>query len=1342
MLALNFQEALPVTGKRDEIARAIRQHPVIIVCGETGSGKTTQLPKIALLAGCGKTGLIGHTQPRRLAATSVAKRIAQELNTPLGQAVGYKIRFNEQCDQTARIKLMTDGILLAESLHDPQLKAYDCLIIDEAHERSLNIDFLLGYLKQLVEGPRRGTLKVIITSATIDAERFAQHFGATRSDGTIDKAPVIEVSGRLYPVEVRYRPLGATQLGLVDSAKGSQRQVSGGASGLPEEIANEDALDAQAAIQDEAREQSIPEAIAESAVELWRGGPGDILVFMAGEREIRDAIDEIRRRHARSPLCRGELELLPLFSRLSAAEQERAFQPSSGFRMVLSTNVAETSLTVPGVRYVIDTGQARVKRYRYRSKVEQLLVEPISQAAANQRAGRCGRVANGICVRLFDEIDFQRRPRFTDPEILRSSLASVILRMKALRLGPIEAFPFLDRPSPRAIQDGYALLQELQALDDQRDLTPIGQQLARLPLDPRIARMLLAAREQHCLADVLIIAAALAVQDPRERPMEAQQAADQKHLRFQDERSDFVAYLKLWQYWQSSRGKAESKRAYQERLKREFLSPRRLREWADVQKQLSDTVKEYGWEVGESVFMTQDGQNNTQPPVPPVDVPMTKSAPTTKSVPATRQSSRLNVAYEKIHRSLLAGLLGNLGLKSTDSNVFLGTHEVKFLIHPGSGLARKPGKWVMAAELVETTRLYARHVAQIQPDWIEKAAGHLLRRSCSDARWEKKAAQVMAFERGVLYGLPIYTQRRVPFGAQNPEIGRELMIRGALVELEWDSRLPFMEHNRRLISEIEAMEHRTRRQDLLVDEHLLFSFFDAQIPEGIHSGAGLEQWWRNQPNRKLLFLSKQDLIRKSLDGVDSERFPAHWPLFEVQDSEVQVSTRARETTVLDLTYHFEPGSPHDGVTMTVPIHLLNQIDSQRAEWLVPGMLQEKVLSYCKTLPPKVRHRLQPIESFAQGFAEQHSPRGRFLDALRDAVKQQTQLPVLPTDFRVENIPPHCWFRFVVQDQFGRELASGRDLAALKAQFGQQASQQFMANANQRDQPVSVPQAQTAHRDWAFGALDEMVEIRNAAGQILYGYPALVAGEQGCYLQVYDDADEAKKVHRSGLRTLFAYQFKEQVKLFERHIPAFRDIAMQFVNLGSADLLKSQLLDLTLDRACMEEPWPRDAEAFNQRVNAARPRFGLLAQEVGRLAGAILAEFNQVQKKISAIRSHAAAHTDMTQQLQALVPPRFMQVTPYQQLVHLPRYLKAIGLRVDKLKSDPLKDAQKMAEIARFQTPLSRALHQAGGADQPRLVEFRWLLEELRVSLFAQELKTPMPVSAKRLEKFWAQIQQG
>ncbi|WP_259647036.1 ATP-dependent RNA helicase HrpA, partial [Burkholderia pseudomallei] len=967
---ITFAESLPVSGKRDEIARAIAAHPVVIVCGETGSGKTTQLPKICLALGrglgAGGAGLIGHTQPRRLAASSTGRRIAEELGTPFGEVVGYKVRFTDNLAPGASVKLMTDGILLAETQTDPLLKAYDTLIIDEAHERSLNIDFLLGYLRQIL--PRRPDLKLIVTSATIDAERFARHFGSDERP-----APVIEVSGRLYPVEVRYRP-------IADDRPAAVRHAEGASSGRDRAKSAREA------------ERDLMDGIVDAVDELCREGPGDVLVFLPGEREIRDAAEALRKHHP------PHTEILPLFARLSAAEQERVFKASNARRIVLATNVAETSLTVPGIRYVVDTGLARVKRYSYRNKVEQLQIEPISQAAANQRAGRCGRVADGVCIRLYEESDFAGRARFTDPEILRSSLASVILRMKSLHLSAIESFPFIEPPPGRAIADGYQLLNELGAVDDDNALTPLGRELARLPLDPRVGRMILAARDQQALREVLVIASALSVQDPRERPVDAQEQADQAHRRFADERSEFLQWLRIWAWFEEAVAHKKSNRQLVDACRQHFLSHLRLREWRDVHSQLLTVVREHGWRLNEA-----------------------------------------DATFEQIHLSLLTGLLGNIGFKAEDEPHYLGARGIKFHLWPGSALVKKAGRWVMAAELVETSRLYARCIAKIEPEWIERIGAHLLKKSLSEPHWEKRPAQVAAFERATLYGLTIYHRRRVAFGRQDPARARELFIRGALVDGEFDTKLAFFAHNRKLLADIEQLEHKSRRQDVLVDDELIHAFYDQAIPAGIHTGAAFERWYRDEVSKsgqpedklRLLYLSRDDLMRHEAAGVTTELFPKRVTMAGVE---------------MALAYHFEPGSPRDGVTLAVPLFALNQVDARRAEWLVPGMLKEKAHLLLKSLPQKLRRHCVPLPEYAAGFVER-AGRERFgagglVDALIADVREQTQVATKTSDFKLETLPAHLFMNFKVIDEHGRQLAMGRNLAQLRAELGAQAQQHF------------------------------------------------------------------------------------------------------------------------------------------------------------------------------------------------------------------------------------------------------------------------------------------------------------
>jgi ATP-dependent helicase HrpA len=1263
---VSFPEELPVSGRREEIAAALQAHQVIIVCGETGSGKTTQLPKICLALGRGERGLIGHTQPRRIAASSTAKRIAQELGSPAGMHVGYKVRFNDTLSAGAWVKLMTDGILLAETQGDPLLKQYDTLIIDEAHERSLNIDFLLGYLKQLL--PKRPDLKVIITSATIDADRFARHFGSA------DKpAPVIEVSGRMYPVEVRYRPVQA------------------------------DVAIKTGAVQKARDQRDLMEAIVDAVDELALIGSGDVLVFLPGEREIRDAAEALRKHHP------PHVEILPLYARLSAQEQERVFKTSNARRIVLATNVAETSLTVPGIRYVVDAGTARVKRYSYRNKVEQLQIEAIAQSAANQRAGRCGRVAAGVCIRLYEEQDFLQRPKFTEPEILRSSLAAVILRMKALRLGDVEDFPFIEPPLGRAIADGYQLLQELGAVDDDRHLTALGRQLAKLPLDPRVGRMILAGRDNVCLTEMLIIASALSVQDPRDRPVEAQGAADAAHKKFADEKSEFPAYLKIWAWFEDAIAHKKSNRQLQEHCRENFLSQLRLREWRDVHVQLLTIVREQGWRLNEA--------------------------------PAT---------YEQLHTALLTGLLGNIGFKADDEPHYLGARGIKFHIWPGSTLSKKAGKWVLAAELVDTSRLYARTIAQIQPEWLEKVGGHLLKKTYGEPRWEKKSGQVSAYERATLYGLVVYSQRRINYGNFNPEEAREIFIRDALAGGDFDTRAPFFAHNQKLIREIENLEHKSRRLDVLVDDELIAAFYDKLVPADICNAVDFEKWLRaaSLKEPKLLYLNRDDLMRHEAAGVTTELFPK-----VMRNAGIEMA----------LSYHFEPGSLRDGVTLAVPLYALNQVSVARCEWLVPGMLKEKTHLLLKSLPQKLRRHCVPLPDYAAGFCERmHEAKkfglGELLDALIADVRAQTTLMVRTTDFKIETLPAHHFMNFKIVDEHGRQLEMGRNLNTLQAEFGGQAREQFQKIAEQTA-PVNVAPAvnkaagsgesrkpatsRTASSyqnlsSWTFGELPELLEIQQGK-QTLIGFPALVDKGGHCDLEVFDDPNEAAQIHFAGLRRLFSLQLKEQLKYLEKNVPGVQQMGMQFMALGSQEELRDQIINAGLERACLQLPLPTNASAFTLRRDEGKARLNLLVNEIARLLGQILAEYHALPKKLQGIKAHAAAHADMQAQLQALIHKHFIAEQDYAQLAHFPRYLKAMQVRLDKLRADPARDAKMLADWQLAAAPWQRAQKAARHSD-PKQDEYRWLLEELRVSLFAQELKTPMPVSVKRLQKVWESMQ--
>jgi len=1286
-LTITFPESLPVSGKRDEITAAIAAHQVVIVCGETGSGKTTQLPKIALAMGRGKLNypqgqgrLIGHTQPRRIAASSVAKRIAEELKTPLGDVVGYKVRFQDRLSRDASVKLMTDGILLAETQTDPLLKAYDTIIIDEAHERSLNIDFLLGYLRQLL--PRRPDLKVVITSATIDAQRFADYFASAKGP-----APVIMVSGRMFPVEQRYRPF------------------------------------------EESREHDLNDAIADAVDELWLSphSAGDILVFLPGEREIREAADHLRKHLAHQPLARNA-EVLPLFARLSQAEQDRIFDGHSGRRIVLATNVAETSLTVPGIRYVIDAGTARVKRYSFRNKVEQLMVEPVSQAAANQRAGRCGRVADGICIRLYDEKDFQGRQPFTDPEILRSSLASVILRMKALHLGNVEEFAFIEPPQRRAIADGYQLLAELGAVDEDNELTPVGRTLAKLPLDPRVGRMILEAKDRNALDEVLVIASALSVQDVRDRPMDKQAQADQQHAKFDDEKSEFSGYLKLWKWLGDARGghgtdHKLSNRQYENLLRENYVNIRRVREWRDIHSQLHTVVGEQKWVL------------NDKP-----------------------------ASYEQLHLSMLCGLLGNIGCKSDEEDWYLGARGIKFYRHPGARLSKKPGRWIVVAELVETTRLFGRGIANIDPAWMEQVAGHLLAKQLLDPHWEKKAAQVTALERATLYGLVVYNGRRVNFGRIDPVTAREIFIREALVAGNWDTKLPFLAANQKLIQQVQDLEHKARRQDVLVDEELIYAFYDQQLPADVHSGASCEHWYKEESKKQpqLLLLTREELMRHEAAGITTQAFPK--------------TLRMGGVDCL-VTYLHEPGDARDGVTVDVPLFALNQVNEERCEWLVPGMLKDKVQALIKTLHQRPRSRLVPLPDTAARMTEQLlQPEvfgsGSLTDAVLKLVRDATSLDVKRNDMKLDMLPPHLFMNFRVVDEHGRQLGAGRNLGALKGELGSQARGAFQALAGLKNlakapEPVAVPdtnwpaasagRAQAApdkavkvaerYTSWSFGELPELMEIRKGS-QTLIGFPALIDLGDAVTIEVFDEPDAAAAKHRAGLRRLFALQIKDALKYLEKNLPELQKMATAYMLVGRAadnsgggtlEELREQIIEVALDRAFLLDPLPTNEGEFKKRIDDGRGRLTLIASEVARLAAGILTEFAVAQRKIKDSKNAAEAASDAAQQLQRLVPKRFLTATPYAQLQHFARYLKAITLRLEKWRADPARDTARLAELRPQEQRYWRLVAERKGAVDARMQEFRWLLEELRVSFFAQELRTPQPVSIKRLDKAWAQL---
>ncbi len=1282
----DFPPELPVNQRRDEIAAAIRDHQVVIVCGETGSGKTTQLPKICLELGRGVAGLIGHTQPRRIAARATASRIAQELKSELGATVGFKIRFTDRIGPQSYIKLMTDGILLAETQGDPLLSAYDTLIIDEAHERSLNIDFLLGYLRQLLA--KRPDLKVIVTSATLDAERFARHFGTGDTP-----APVIEVSGRLFPIEMRYRPVERDAPRPARPGEPTPRPDSRGP------------------------DRDLYDALVDAVDEAQRSGPGDVLVFLPGEREIREAAEALRKAHHAAGT-----EILPLFARQSAAEQARVFAASKGRRVVLATNVAETSLTVPGIRYVVDTGLARVKRYSHRNKVEQLQIEKIAQSAARQRAGRCGRVSDGICFRLYDEDDFDKRPEHTDPEILRSSLAGVILRMKSLKLGEVADFPFIDAPLPRMVADGYQLLAELGAVEEAdggalMNLTAIGRELARLPLDPKIGRMILAARDRGSLAEVLVIAAALSTQDPRERPPERQAAADQAHARFRgpehEQKSEFLWFWNLWKAWEEVQ-RHETSSKQKAWCKTHFMSWLRLREWRDVFTQLHTLCAEHGW------------QENDQP-----------------------------AGFEAIHKALLAGLLGHVGSKVDDASgpaagSYLGARGIKFWPHPGSAIARKAGKWIMCAELVDTSRLFGRCLARIEPEWLEEVGGHLLKRHISEPHWSKASGAVRGWERGTLYGLTVYPRRGVSYRDIDPALCRELFIREGLVQgeiAEGPARgMAFLAHNRRLVAEIERLEHKSRRPDVLVDEELIHAFYDAKLPPEVLDLASFEAWRKGAEKKapKLLQLTRDQLMRHDAEGITTDRFPSG---FEVLGQK------------LKLAYLHEPGEADDGVTLTVPLAMLNQIPAHRCEWLVPGLLEEKVTALLRTVPQKHRHRLQPVADSAADFmlkfdAGEFDTDDPLLKALQRFVEERVSLKLPMESFRPENLNPHCFMNFRVHDEHGRVLGQSRNLAELRARFKDQVAARFQsarivpapadaapatkgAPAAAAVAPKKTPDAALdGFTGWTFGPLPELLEVK-VAGREIVGFPALHDDGASVSLRPYDTPEEAARVHRLGLARLFALELAAQVKAIEK-LPGLRELALAFIAYGSEAELKTQLVAATLERCCLLEPLPADADAFARRCQEAKPRITLVAQELMRLTGQLIAEHATLTKRVAGLKTFPEAVADINAQMARLMPKNFLVALPYERIAQIPRYLKGATVRIDKLRTNPARDGQLMAEWKGLAQPFEReALAKAkAGVSDPQLAEFRWLLEELRVGLFAQELKTPMPVSVKRLQKIW------
>ncbi|WP_430754867.1 ATP-dependent RNA helicase HrpA [Magnetovirga frankeli] len=1223
-----YPEELPISARREEIAGLIQRHQVIILCGETGSGKSTQLPKICLELGYGIGGRIGHTQPRRIAARSLASRIASELDTELGAAVGYKVRFKDQVSAQSRVKLVTDGMLLAEIQQDRELLEYDCLIIDEAHERSLNIDFLLGYLKQLL--PKRPELKLIVTSATIDPERFARFF---------DGAPVINVSGRTYPVDLRYRP---------PSEEGGSNE------------------------RDEPLQQALLDAVDELAREPW----GDILVFLSGERAIRESAESLRQHRHKG------IQILPLYARQSSAEQAAIFRPDGSRRIILATNVAETSLTVPGIRNVIDAGFARISRYSHRSKVQRLPVERIAQASANQRQGRCGRVAPGICIRLYSEEDFASRAEFTEPEIQRTNLASVILQMKMLGFGDIAAFPFIDPPDMRLVRDGYRVLEELGALDGTGRVSRIGQQIARLPVDPRIGRMVLESVHHACLREVLVIAAALSVQDPRERPADKQQQADEAHALFKDETSDFLSFVKLWDYLQEKR-RHLSRRKFQQLCQGHFLSANRVNEWIDIHQQLQLQMHELGH------------KENEQPGNP-----------------------------GEIHRALLSGLLGHIGWRESGKNKgYLGARNSRFHLFPGSGLFASQPKWLMAAELVETSRLYARTAAAIEPAWVEQAAGHLLQRSHSQPHWQSQRGQVGGFEKVSLYGLVLVPRRRINYGPINPAQSREIFIRSALVEGDFHSRAPFWRHNQELIAQVHELEAKSRRRDILVDEDKLFAFYNERIPEGIYSTAQFDQWLReiSKQQPKLLHLRMGDILREQAPQLDAAAFPNRLDFAGLQ---------------LPLRYAFEPGQADDGANLAVPLAVLNQVDQQQIDWGIPGQLQERLTALLKALPKTLRKHFVPVPDTAARLAERLKPgAGPLLTRLGEELKRLSGVRIPEDAWDLQAVPEHLRLNIRVLDENGQLLAQGRDLAALKRQFAERAEQAF-------SQVKGALQEQTGLRDWSCGPLPESIEI-GQAGVRLKGFPALVDEGKSVALRVLDSAARAEQAHRQGLRRLFLIRLGQSGRYLKKNLPNLQRMALQYAKARAMDgqprELQEELVELIIDLAFIQErPAMRDAQAFNQALESGRSGLMEQANRVCTLASEILHHYQGLRQALAGRGeiNWLDSLNDMRAQLDRLVYRGFLLDTPFQQLRQYPRYLKALQLRLDKLGHAAARDQQLLRQIgpalSEWQGQYDKACH--AGREDERLEQLRWMFEELRVSLFAQELGTAYPISLKRMEK--------
>lgn len=1247
---MRYDDALPIAAKRDEIKAALEKHQVLVIAGETGSGKTTQLPKICLEIGRGAHGLIGHTQPRRLAARSVATRVAEEIGSPLGELVGYQVRFEDQSNERSLIKLMTDGILLAETQHDRFLERYDTIIVDEAHERSLNIDFLLGYLKTLL--PRRPDLKLIITSATIDLERFSKHFG---------EAPIIEVSGRTYPVDTWYRPLAAE----VDE-------------------------DGEALFDDLSLDQGILRTLDEITAHEREVGkrPGDVLVFLPGEREIRDCAEVLRKANLR------HTEVLPLYARLTPAEQQKIFQPMAGRKIVLATNVAETSLTVPGIRYVIDSGTARISRYSYRAKVQRLPVEAVSQASANQRKGRCGRVEPGICVRLYSEEDYLSRPDFTDPEILRTNLAAVILQMLHLRLGDIEAFPFIEPPDGKAIKDGFTLLQELSAVNREGQLTPIGRQLARLPIDPRLGRMVLEGVHQGSLDEVLVIAAALSVQDPRERPIERQQAADQAHAQWKDVDSDFAALINLWRGFEEQR-QALGSNPLRSWCRKNFLNYLRLREWRDAHRQLVLICRELK-------LFPDAGKGRSE------------------------ESGERSIDYAKVHKAILCGLLSQIGQK-TEEGDYLGARQRRFWIHPGTAIARKRPQWIMAAELVETTKLFARMVAKIEPDWLEPLAAHLVKKNHLEPHWEKRRGQVVAFEQVTLYGLIIVGRRAVHYGPIDPEVSRELFIREGLVRGEIHSKAKCLAANRQLLERLDELEAKARRRDILADEETLFAYYAARLPADIYQTASFEKWYEREraQNPDLLIMREEDVLAREASEVTAAQYPDKLRLGELD---------------LPLSYHFEPGHVRDGVTLRVPAPLLPQLPAERLEWLVPGLLEAKCVALVRNLPKAMRKNFVPVPDFVKAALDKITfAQGSLPESLGRELQRMTgaRVPEEAWSEAATQLESHLKMNLEVVDARGKFLGEGRDLAEVTARFAE-ASQAALA----------IPQAQKEQKPVEAKGFAQVAEKtqQKVAGLSMTVYPALV--EEGGTVKEgrFPTQAEAEWQHRRALQRLLLQQLADTAKFLRGKLPGLTELGLLYRDLGRVDALVEDILLASLDSCILdgEASLPRDGAALASLAEKKRGAWAEHAERLARLTLDILKLWHGLQKRFKGRidLAQAVALNDIKAQLGNLVYPGFVRETPAEWLKELPRYLKAIEQRFDKIAAQLQRDRVWSGELAGYweQYQARLAKHAQEGKRDPSLVLYRWMLEEYRVSLFAQQLGTRMPVSDKRMAKQWKEVE--